>query len=112
MTDATEAAALPLELKAALTVSEAGDVIGLAWPHNAGPDQTMDTIAPGAFGTVAGPLPMLWQHDPAQVIGTWTEVRETPEGLAVKGRLLPEVAKAREAHALVKASAVTGLSIG
>ena len=55
---------------------------------------------------------MLWQHDPAQPIGVWDEVREDASGLFVKGRLLPEVARGREAAALVEAGAVDGLSIG
>ena len=55
---------------------------------------------------------MLWQHDPAQPIGTWEDVQETAKGLYVKGRLLPEVAQAREAAALLKAGAIDGLSIG
>ncbi|MEL6587056.1 MAG: HK97 family phage prohead protease [Pseudomonadota bacterium] len=55
---------------------------------------------------------MLWQHDPAQVIGVWDEVREDGRGLFVKGRLLPGVEKAREAAALIEAGALDGLSIG
>ncbi|MEL7299423.1 MAG: HK97 family phage prohead protease [Pseudomonadota bacterium] len=55
---------------------------------------------------------MLWQHRPEEPIGTWDEVRETEKGLYVKGRLLPDVARAREAAALLKAGAIDGLSIG
>ena len=55
---------------------------------------------------------MLWQHDPAEPIGVWDEVREDSRGLYVKGRLLPEVARAREAAALLEAGAIEGLSIG
>ena len=55
---------------------------------------------------------MLWQHDPAQPIGIWDEVREDARGLWVKGRLLPEVEKGREAAALLAAGAIDGLSIG
>lgn len=55
---------------------------------------------------------MLWQHDPAQVIGVWDEVREDARGLFVKGRLLPGVEKAREAAELIGAGALDGLSIG
>lgn len=55
---------------------------------------------------------MLWQHDPAQVIGVWDEVREDGRGLWVKGRLLPGVERAREAAALIEAGALDGLSIG
>ncbi|MEM9795791.1 MAG: HK97 family phage prohead protease [Pseudomonadota bacterium] len=57
-------------------------------------------------------IKMLWQHDPTEVIGLWDEVREDARGLYVRGRLLPDVAKAREAQALVEAGAMDGLSIG
>ncbi|MEM1374155.1 MAG: HK97 family phage prohead protease [Pseudomonadota bacterium] len=55
---------------------------------------------------------MLWQHRPEEPIGLWDEVRETEKGLYVKGRLLPDVARAREAAALLGAGAIDGLSIG
>ncbi len=55
---------------------------------------------------------MLWQHDAGQPIGVWDEVREDATGLYVKGRLLPDVARAREAAALLEAGAIEGLSIG
>lgn len=57
-------------------------------------------------------IKMLWQHDPAQVIGVWDEVREDARGLFVKGRLLPGIARAREAAELIEAGALDGLSIG
>ncbi len=55
---------------------------------------------------------MLWQHDPAQPIGVWDELREDARGLWVKGRLLDSVARGREAAALIEAGAIDGLSIG
>jgi HK97 family phage prohead protease len=55
---------------------------------------------------------MLWQHDPAQPIGVWDEVREDATGLYVKGRILTEVARGKEAAALLAAGAIDGLSIG
>lgn len=55
---------------------------------------------------------MLWQHDPARPIGVWDEIREDGKGLWVRGRLLDEVAQAREAAALIRAGAIDGLSIG
>lgn len=55
---------------------------------------------------------MLWQHDQGQPIGVWDEVVEDAQGLRVKGRLLTEVEKGREAAALMAAGAVDGLSIG
>ena len=74
---------------------------------------------PGAFAAslkrLAGrgdKVRMLWQHDPAKPIGVWDEIREDAKGLWVRGRLLPEVAQAREAVALIEAGAIEGLSIG
>jgi hypothetical protein len=55
---------------------------------------------------------MLWQHDPGQPIGVWDEVREDRKGLFVRGRLLRDVARGREAAALLEAGAIDGLSIG
>ena len=55
---------------------------------------------------------MLWQHDPAQPIGVWDEVREDLKGLWVSGRILTDVDRGREAAALIGAGAMDGLSIG
>ncbi len=82
-------------------------------------DQGGDVVEPGAYaGSLArlakagGRVKMLWQHDPAQPIGIWEEVREDAQGLWVKGRLLTEVGRGREAAALLAAGAIDGLSIG
>ena len=82
-------------------------------------DQGGDRVAPGAYGASLARLAargdkvrMLWQHDPTRPIGVWDEIREDARGLWVRGRLLPEVAQAREAAALVAAGAIEGLSIG
>jgi len=82
-------------------------------------DQGGDTVAPGAYAASLRALSragrrvkMLWQHDPGQPIGIWDEVREDATGLWVRGRLLPEVARGREAAALLEAGAIDGLSIG
>ena len=82
-------------------------------------DQGGDIVQPGAYTRSlermtarGGTVKMLWQHDPAQPIGIWDDIREDERGLFVKGRLLPEVARAREAAALIGAGAIDGLSIG
>lgn len=83
------------------------------------PDQGGDVVQKGAYARSlrrlvekGGSVKMLWQHDPAQPIGIWDEIREDERGLYVKGRLLLEVARAREAAALIGAGAIDGLSIG
>lgn len=82
-------------------------------------DQGGDVVLPGAYAAglkrlaeKGGRVRMLWQHDPAQPIGVWEEIREDERGLWVKGQLLTEVAQAREAASLVAAGAIDGLSIG
>ena len=82
-------------------------------------DQGGDVVEAGAYkGSLAllarkgARVKMLWQHDPAQPIGVWDEVREDATGLWVKGRILTDVEKGREAAALLAAGAIDGLSIG
>lgn len=55
---------------------------------------------------------MLFQHDPAEPIGTWKVIREDGRGLYVEGVLSEGVSRAREVRELLKARAVDGLSIG
>jgi HK97 family phage prohead protease len=83
------------------------------------PDQGNDVVLEGAYARSLQGLAaegrsvkMLWQHDPAEPIGIWDEVREDSRGLFVKGRILRDVARGREALALIEAGAIDGLSIG
>lgn len=80
-------------------------------------DLGRDTIVSGAFSKSlkargAAGVRMLFQHDPAEPIGTWKVIREDERGLYVEGVLSPGVARAREVHALMKSGALDGLSIG
>lgn len=101
-----------IEVKAALQANEDGSIAGIAWPWGA-PDRVGDVFERGAFGALPATLPMLANHDQAEVVGVWEQFAETAEGFEVKGRLLIEdVARAREMRALVKAGAITGLSVG
>ena len=102
----------------AVSVSEGTVISGYASLFGA-VDQGGDVVEPGAYGASlkrlaaqGGRVKMLWQHDPAQPIGIWEEVREDARGLFVKGRILIEVEKGREAAALLAAGAIDGLSIG
>lgn len=100
-----------LEIKANLEVSDTGEITGLAWPWGI-PDRVGDVMTKGAL-TAPQQLPMLWSHDQSEVIGVWSEIKNTGQGVEVKGRLLvDEIAKAKEVHALIKSKAVNGLSIG
>ena len=78
-------------------------------------DQGNDVVARGAYAASLAKrsgVKMLWQHDPAQPIGIWDDIREDDRGLWVKGRILTDVEKGREAAALIAAGAIDGLSIG
>lgn len=83
-------------------------------------DSYNEIVAPGAFAESLADMaakkrkvPVLWQHRTGQPIGVYEELREDENGLYVRGRLLvDDVALAREAYALLKAEAVSGLSIG
>jgi len=56
---------------------------------------------------------LLWQHNPDAPIGIYTDVAEDDRGLKVTGQLLiDDVDRAKEAYALLKAGALSGLSIG
>ncbi len=82
-------------------------------------DQGGDIVIRGAYASSLQALSqqkrrvkMLWQHEAREPIGIWDEVKEDDHGLWVKGRLLTDVARAREAAALIDAGAIDGLSIG
>jgi HK97 family phage prohead protease len=80
-------------------------------------DQARDMVMPGAFADSlkrrgVRRVPMLFQHDPAEPIGVWLDLHEDTRGLYARGRLIPEVVRARELLALLKAGTTDGLSIG
>lgn len=104
--------------EAGLTVTEGLVVEGYASVFGRR-DQGGDVVEAGAYGRSLAALAaqgrrvkMLWQHDATQPIGVWDEVREDATGLYVKGRVLAEVERGREAAALLAAGAIDGLSIG
>jgi HK97 family phage prohead protease len=92
-------------------VGDGGEIEGRAIKWN-----TVDTyrteFAPSAFANVRGGIPMLWSHDPANVIGSWSSVEVRADGLTVKGKLNLAVAKAQEVRSLLQAKDVSGLSVG
>jgi HK97 family phage prohead protease len=80
-------------------------------------DPARDRVVRGAFADTLKlrglrRVPMLFQHDPAEPIGIWLDLHEDSHGLYARGRLIPEVARARELLSLLRAGAVDGLSIG
>ena len=98
--------------------SDAGEFSGYAviWDERNGHNEI---VKRGAFRAsleqhrAAGTKPvMLWSHDQTDIIGVWTEVREDEKGLFVRGQLITTTMRGREAHDLLKAGALNGLSIG
>ena len=80
-------------------------------------DHGRDIVRSGAFARSLkskGPqgVRMLFQHDAAEPVGVWEEIREDGRGLYVRGRLLSDAPRGRAALGLVREGAVDGLSIG
>lgn len=83
-------------------------------------DQGGDAVQPGAFieGIISAKsegrlIPMLWQHDRAEPLGTWIDMAEDAKGLYVKGQfVLEDNPPAKRALSLLKAKAIGGMSIG
>ncbi len=80
-------------------------------------DATGDIVMPGAFAASIkkrGPenIRMLFQHDPAEPVGTWLDIHEDERGLFVQGRLDKNVQRGRELFSLLENGGLDGLSIG
>jgi uncharacterized protein len=78
-------------------------------------DETGDVVERGAFTKTlregGGLVPLLWQHDSRQPIGS-LELRDSPTALLAKGTLVMEIPVARQAYELLKRGILRGLSIG
>ncbi len=98
------------------TVTEDGTFSGYASLFGV-TDLAQDSVVKGAFAKsllergLAG-IRMLFQHDPAEPIGHWLEIREDARGLFVKGKLSLGVKRSREVLDLMRNKALDGLSIG
>ncbi len=100
-----------LEIKAEVSIDDAGTVTGIAWPFGK-PDTYGDLIEPTAF-KFAPEVPMILEHQQRQVVGIWNSHTVTDKGLEVKGRLFVEgVEPARAARRNLKTGVMSGLSIG
>lgn len=80
-------------------------------------DAAGDMVMRGAFAASLKKRPpanirMLFQHDPAEPVGTWLEMIENERGLYVRGRLDPRVQRAFELLSLLESGGLDGLSIG
>jgi len=71
-----------------------------------------DIVRPGAFArAVGGTVPLLWQHASDKPIGFVERVSEDARGLRIIAAIADTV-HGRDANALLRAGALTGLSFG
>lgn len=82
-------------------------------------DSDRDVIVKGAFQNSISLfkqgdriIHLLWQHQSSEPIGVIDSMKEDAHGLFVRGRLLLDVQRGREAYSLLKEQALRGLSIG
>jgi HK97 family phage prohead protease len=104
---------LELDTKA---VTEAGEFLGYASIFG-NEDLGRDVVVAGAFTKSlarrpAGKVKMLRGHYTDEPIGVWTGLTEDSRGLKAQGKLILDTTKGRETHALMRAGALDGLSIG
>jgi len=80
------------------------------------PDRAGDIIRKGAFRQSlthrASHFPLLWEHEPSDLIGRIDHIAEDERGLRVIGRLSGRAGPAQRASALLSAGKVDGLSFG
>lgn len=114
MTANMQRIAVPFEIK---SLDDSGSLEGYGAVFG-NIDAYGDVIIHGAFSeslrehAKKGTLPvMLWMHSPDRIPGVWEEMREDEKGLYVKGRLVATELGA-EVRTLLKAKALSGLSIG
>ena len=95
-----------------LESEEEGIIAGYASVFNV-VDQHNDLIKPDAFaGINQEKVKLLWQHKAEEPIGMIQEIKEDKHGLYFKAKLLLDLPQAKSAYNLVKAKAISGVSIG
>lgn len=102
---------LSLELKA---VEDDGTVIGMGSTFG-NVDTYGDRISPKAFNRTlksGRQVVMLFNHNSDHVIGKWTDIKKTKDGLSVKGSLNLDTPLGKTVHANLKHGDFSGLSIG
>ncbi|WP_447547743.1 HK97 family phage prohead protease, partial [Staphylococcus aureus] len=99
------------------SIEESGIIsgIGATWAVN----RNGFTTDPGAFAAsiaqhrARGSMPaMLLHHDHQRPIGRWTKIEPRAEGLHVVGKLARDTQDGGEAYNLLRAGALSGLSVG
>src|SRR6185436_740158 len=82
------------------------------WATTPTADRMNDVVEPdGAKFTL--PIPLLWQHNAGDPIGTVTQARVSRAGIEITAKIAKGVTAEIDRYwALIKAGLVTGLSIG
>ena len=96
------------------SVDDAGKFTGIG-PVANNVDLGGDKILPGAFTrTLAAgkALPLLWNHDPSQPIGSVKATENQQGNLIVEGQLLLSDTTGAKVYNLLKSGVIKGLSIG
>jgi uncharacterized protein len=75
-------------------------------------DAYRTTFDRNAFAGANDRIPLLWNHDPAQVVGSVRSIAPQDTGLKIVGKLNLDVQRAREVRSMLLAGDVSGLSIG
>jgi len=83
-------------------------------------DEGGDVVEQGAFTRTLNnkfasgkkSIPLLWQHDSRMPMGMITEAHEDNYGLFIKGQIILGSDMSNHCHALMKAGAISGMSIG
>lgn len=80
-------------------------------------DNGRDVVMPGAFDRLLREgggrnLPLLWQHEAREPVGRIERMSVDGRGLRVIGQIALGTRRGRDAAALLRAGALTGLSIG
>lgn len=83
-------------------------------------DQQGDVVVKGAFtktiNDAQGKFPLLWQHNPENVVGLTRSAQETDSGFAVEGKLAIDTTQGGDTYRLMKLyqqeGAPMGMSIG
>lgn len=80
-------------------------------------DMNGDIVMRGAFADCLRrkrpqQIKFLHQHASEEPIGVWREIRENARGLFVRGEIVLDLERGRDAFALIEAGALDGLSIG
>lgn len=100
-------------------ITEKGNFVGYGSVFN-NVDYGGDIVMPGAFAkhldeirVTKKKIPILYQHRSGEPLGVYQKIDEDKAGLLMEGKLLiDDVQRAKETYALMKAEAISGLSIG